>query len=34
MSEHRSIGRAGNPLQEAFNTDYGKVRVLMLVSPT
>ncbi len=34
MSTHRSIGRDGNPLREAFNADYGKVRVLMLVSPT
>ncbi len=34
MSTHRSIGRTENPLREAFNTDYGKVRVLMLVSPT
>lgn len=34
MSLHRTIDRAENPLREAFNADYGKVRVLMLVSPT
>jgi hypothetical protein len=34
IAEHRSIDRTRNPLREAFNADYGKVRVLMLVSPT
>lgn len=34
ISTHRSIDYAENPLREAFNADYGKVRVLMLVSPT
>jgi hypothetical protein len=34
MSAHTSFGHDSAPLQAAFNADQGKVRVLMLVSPT
>lgn len=34
VSEHTALGQDGVPLRAAFNADQGKVRVMMLVSPT
>lgn len=34
MSEHTPLGHDSGPLRAAFNADQGKIRVLMLVSPT
>jgi len=34
VREHAAISADANPLRAAFNTDAGKVRVLMLVAPT
>lgn len=33
-SRFEDIARNGEPLKSAFNQDAGKVRILMLVSPT
>jgi len=34
VSEYTPLGHDSDPLRAAFNADQGKVRVLILVSPT